>query len=478
MRLNLTICKNSTLSLSVPVEINEDIDKLNSSSAYFNDICYSSTSDSGTDIILKDRKTEFIEGNKTVCQDDCEFYEYNHYTKVANCSCQIRESSASFSNMTINKTKLYENFGQKNKKDNSNIKVTSCNILSSTKNIKSNAGFYSLLFILAAFVVIFIIFCSKGYSQLEGKINDVIYNQFIKEKEKIKVKKKVKKYVIRRIPKIINKNNNSTLYQLNKRNLGAKNKNKNSNNMTTVLDNIINTSEAQKIKPDTDYEYNWLSYDNALRCDKRSYCEYYCSLIRSKQLFIFTFCSFNDYNSNVIKKFLFFLSFAFHYTSNALFFTDSNLHKIYEDKGKFDFEYQMPYIIYSAIIATGTLRLMLQFLVLTDKDILEVKQQQNQDLAINMKIKKLKCVKIKLGIFFSLNLILLGLFWYYLTCFNAIYKNTQIYLIENTFISFGISLFYPFIVNIIPMMLRMCSIHSVNKDKECLYKMSQIAQLI
>ena len=110
VRLNLTICKNSTLSLSVPVEINEEIDKLNSSSAYFNDICYSSTSDSGTDIILKDRKTEFIEGNKTVCQDDCEFYEYNHYTKVANCSCQIRESSASFSNMTINKNKLYEKY--------------------------------------------------------------------------------------------------------------------------------------------------------------------------------------------------------------------------------------------------------------------------------------------------------------------------------------------------------------------------------
>ena len=87
-------------------------------------------------------------------------------------------------------------------------------------------------------------------------------------------------------------------------------------------------------------------------------------------------------------------------------------------------------------------------------------------------------MKIKFTIFFVLNFILLVLFWYYLTCFNAIYRNTQIYLIENTFISFGLSLFYPFIINIIPMMIRMCSIHSKKKEQECFYKVSQILQII
>ena len=99
-------------------------------------------------------------------------------------------------------------------------------------------------------------------------------------------------------------------------------------------------------------------------------------------------------------------------------------------------------------------------------------------MAINMKQKKLKCLKIKFAIFFILNFILLVLFWYYLTCFNAIYQNTQVYLIENTFISFAFSLFYPFIINIIPMMIRMCSIHSPNKDQKYFYKLSQIIQLI
>jgi hypothetical protein len=246
--------------------------------------------------------------------------------------------------------------------------------------------------------------------------------------------------------------------------------------------NIINTkskkSANSNLKPDTDYELNWLSYKDAIKYDKRNNCEYYCSLIKSKQLFVFTLCSFNDYNSGIIKKFMLFLSFALHYTSNALFFDESTLHQIYEDEGKFNFEYQISHILISAAISTFILRLILQTLVLTDKDILQVKLQSTKTLAINMKKKKLKYMKIKFAIFFILNFILLGLFWYYLTCFNAIYQNTQVYLIENTFISFGFSLFYPFIINIFPMIIRMCSIHSSNKNQECFYKLSQIIQLI
>ena len=154
------------------------------------------------------------------------------------------------------------------------------------------------------------------------------------------------------------------------------------------------------------------------------------------------------------------------------------MHQIYEDKGKYNFEYQLPKILHSALFSSLILRIILKTLVLTDKDILQVKLQQTKEMAIKMKKEKLKCMKIKFTIFFILNFIMLILFWYYLTCFNAIYENTQIYLIENTFISFGFSLFYPFIINIFPMIIRMCSLHSSNKDQEYFYKFSQIIQLI
>ena len=60
-RLNLSICKNTSIVLYSPVIINENLDTLNSKSGYFNDICYPFTSDSGTDLLLKDRKKEFID---------------------------------------------------------------------------------------------------------------------------------------------------------------------------------------------------------------------------------------------------------------------------------------------------------------------------------------------------------------------------------------------------------------------------------
>ena len=76
VKLNLSFCQDIKISLSIPIEITDNnLDKLNSNSKYYNDICYTTASESGTDIILKDRKNEYI--NKTVCQDDCDFSNYN-----------------------------------------------------------------------------------------------------------------------------------------------------------------------------------------------------------------------------------------------------------------------------------------------------------------------------------------------------------------------------------------------------------------
>ena len=83
IKLNLTVCGDSKISLFIPMELSENIDKLNSSSGYYNDICYTATSESGTDISLKDRKKEYIEGNKVVCQEDCEFSKYNSIEQKA-----------------------------------------------------------------------------------------------------------------------------------------------------------------------------------------------------------------------------------------------------------------------------------------------------------------------------------------------------------------------------------------------------------
>ena len=74
VKLDLSYCEDTKIDLSVPIEITESLDKLNTSSDYFSSICHTTTSDGGTDMPLSDRKIEYIKDNKAVCQDDCQFF--------------------------------------------------------------------------------------------------------------------------------------------------------------------------------------------------------------------------------------------------------------------------------------------------------------------------------------------------------------------------------------------------------------------
>ena len=182
-----------------------------------------------------------------------------------------------------------------------------------------------------------------------------------------------------------------------------------------------------------------------------------------------------DYNSPIIKSFLFFFLFSVHFTVNALFFNDNTMHKIYEDEGSFNFVYQIPQIIYSSLISL-IINILIKYLSLSEKNILKIKEEKNKK-EFNLEIKKLyKTLKIKFALFFILTFLLLLFFAYYIICFCGVYFNTQIHLIKDSFISFGLSLIYPFFLYLLPGMFRIPALISEGKDKEFLYKFSQFLQ--
>ena len=73
-------------------------------------------------------------------------------------------------------------------------------------------------------------------------------------------------------------------------------------------------------------------------------------------------------------------------------------------------------------------------------------------------------------------MILLILFWYYASCFCAVYKNTQIHLIKDIAISYVSSILTPFTVNLFPGLLRIPSLRK--KDRKFMYNLSKILQLL
>ena len=85
---------------------------------------------------------------------------------------------------------------------------------------------------------------------------------------------------------------------------------------------------------------------------------------------------------------------------------------------------------------------------------------------------------IKFVLYFIISLLLLLSFWYYISLFCIIYKNTQIHLLKDTLMSFGLSLIIPFIFYLLPGIFRIPSLSNSNKKRECLYNFSKILQFI
>ena len=249
----------------------------------------------------------------------------------------------------------------------------------------------------------------------------------------------------------------------------------NSKNELSQKQSII--QKTMKIIAYNDEELNQLSYELALKNDNRTYCQYYNSLIQTKHNLIFSFCYKNDYNSRIIKIDLFFINFILDFTLNALFFEDDTMHKIYEDKGKFDFLYQLPLILYSLIISS-VLDTLLKLLALSEDYILGLKKDKSCKNLNRRYIYLYKKIKIILFSFCIISSIFLFLFWYYISMFCAIYKNTQIHLIKDTLISFGTSLIYPFVIYLLPGFFRIPALSNKNNKRECLYNLSKFLQMI
>ena len=495
-KLNLSECKDIKIELSIPVEIEEDnLFKYNLSSDYYNDKCCPTTSENGTDITLNDRKKEFYDNNMSLCEDNCDLIDYNSETKKAICNCNVK-ATISLSKAVLDKDQFFKNFIDL--ESIANFDVVKCYKLIFTKRIKNNIGNFILAFIICIHIILLIVFLAKGYKSFMSQVN-IIINGTKKRRESTK---KEKKENISIPPKrkgrqresnnkgieVYNKlsaEDSSTKNELFMKLIREKNKVDLDKKETKkfMLSSSIKTNAPQNTKCENkiinyepsiielnDFEINSLSYINAIKIDKRTFFQIYISFIRTKHIFIFAFFVYNDFNSSIIKICLFFFGFALYFTVNTLFFTDSTMHKIYEDGGMFNTFYQIPQILYSTFIS-AIINSIIKSLSLSEKDVLGIKN--NKDNRKKIIKKAFKCLITKFIFFFVLCFIFLFAFWFYISCFCAVYINTQKHLIKDTFICFALSLLYPFILHLISAYLRKISLKAKKKNCNCIYIISQ-----
>ena len=493
--LNISKCEGKNVDIFIPVSISDDIDKHNTSSDYYNNKCTKAKSEKGTDISLEDRKNEFVNKNMTLCEEDCSLVEYNTTTKKAKCSCKIKLNLPLVENIKFDKSKLFEQFTDISKIIN--IQIWKCyKSVFKGKGLLKNYGFYFYLTMIILFIICFIIFYSKSFRKLKKEIKKLVKciklslkkennldksiddnkskkSRNISEKRLINIEpNKLKRKKRRKKDKANKREKNITEANTEIKNKLKKTKKKNKNMVKFTIEDVIQNNQNKY----NDTELNSLNYEQALLYDKRTYFQYYFSLLKINHLLIFSFyCNSNDYNSQIIKIFLFFFFLSVHLFINALFFNDDTIHRIYEDEGDFNFVYQLPQIIYSSLIST-MISTLIKFLSLSENGILELKNIKGKKEKKEIFNNLIKNFIIKFALFFIISFLLLVLFFYYVTCFCGVYVNSQFHLFNDSFISFATSFIYPFGIYLIPGIFRMIAIHE--KGKKCFYKFSQLIQNI
>ena len=220
-----------------------------------------------------------------------------------------------------------------------------------------------------------------------------------------------------------------------------------------------------------------MEYNLAIKFDKRTYFQYYWSLLKKKHLILFTFLPTNDYNLFSLKLSLFLLSFSLYFTIKGFFFTNNTINKIHEDIGAFIIIYQIPQILFSSLIS-ALINIILKMLSFSEKNLLSLNQNKNLKNLKNESNKIKTCITFKVIIFFILCNIFLLFFWYFISCLCSVYRNTQNIFIKDTLISFGLSMIYPFGLNLLPGFFRIPALKDKKKNKKLLYKISCIISLI
>ena len=525
-KIDLSICSGMSIDTYLPYQLSDedlelyiDLHKLgydlfNPNDSFYHDICIPYTTFDKTDILLDDRRIDYFK-NISFCEEGCTYKQYNYLNEKVQCECPIQKEFK----YNIDNIKFYGNllFISFFKIDNfSNIKVLKCfKLVFSKFGQTNNIGSYIFIFFIFIFIIIIILFHIYGKTQISTIIDNIVHQKIIKsppiKKNNKKNKKNMNKIIINKKVIINNKNyinfkklkNNKKIKLDNSKNLltikrksnksdsRPLNSNLNKKNTKITKNNIIkkiskfsiyNINKKNKAKAKmnkssiyiyNDIELNYLEYKDAIKYDKRTYGQFYCSLLKQKQLLLFTFISKVDYNLFIIKLSLFIFSLSLNFSVTGLFFNDITLHEIYKSKGNLNYDciYNLLHIIYSTIISS-TITIFLKYLALSNSSILIIKKIKNRNKAIKQSSIIIKQLKIKFNIYFILSFLLLIFFWYFISSFCAVYKNSQILLIENTLSSFALSLIYPFGLYLLPGILRIYALRK--KNKKCLFSLGNL----
>jgi len=439
---NISYCKNQNITYISSIEdalvyikntkhgddillfIKQGLDIFNAYSPIYNDPCYPLSTINKVDLTLNDRREDMIKLNLTLCKPGCSFEGVNHKNLEVLCFCKEIENQEEKS-LSDGFTEGFINLGKSR-----NINVFKC--IKSVFNFESQKYNYIseiiMLFLIIEIISAFI--CEKG---IKKYIKDLAYS-ILENPEEYNDDSNI----------LVNNNDNDN------------------DNLFQFISSIFN-----------------------------QIFELFSSNFQDKYeiINIFIVKNKNDYNeANItsIKIIIFMNKILITLLLNTLLLDDEAMHNIRENNGKYNLIYRLPIIAFSDL-ASWIIGFVFGFFNSTvnlsefKNNIRELEVKYNNQNKNNYSIlgefkiiiKKFnKKFMKKRKYIYILSLLNVSICWYYMSCFFAIFENTQIHLLKD----FGIGLLMDLIISLAKSFLYSIYKYILERTckNKCLYKFLKV----
>ena len=403
IKINYALRNDTTLDTTKLKSFGDKgIDILNSSHPFFNDICFSYSTDEGSDMVLKDRISDVYQ-NFSICDSGCEYESVNTEQMTVACSCSVSNNIDSDSDESEDTGTNFKNI-LLNLFEDSTFGVIKCyNLVFNVSNKSNNIGFWLFTIIIVIHLPLYIRFFDKGISPIkEYIVNEMTkFHYYVNAASPSKKKKKVKKKVKIKVKKFKNHNNDqlnsdeltegtdkriiNVMPPKNIKKLKKANENNaqhnnlvDQNNYTKRVqtDDILtpqdftgekknnldkeycliqldanNTSKELK-PPESNYHLDNYEYESAIEYENRSFFRILYIVMLSKDNILNTFFLKFPLESQPLRVCLLLFSYTSDLALNTLFYFSDNISDKYHYKGNYLFWYTLFNNLLISVIST------------------------------------------------------------------------------------------------------------------------------
>ena len=229
--------------------------------------------------------------------------------------------------------------------------------------------------------------------------------------------------------------------------------------------NIKNIKNRVFIPSESKHILNIYEFDEAIKYEKRSLCKIYFIFLISKQVIMHVFFYKSPIEPLPLRISLLISIFQFDFGLNAIFYTDDKIgekHKSGKSLITFALTDNLIVIILSTLIGYAFLiffsnlnNIVNEIRQIFRKEEEKIKKDEKYtvDLVrkkeIILSIKKLlRNFKIKVAIFYIVEIIIMIFYWYYCTMFCFVYNKTQFSWLFDTFLTVIVRILFDLVINL------------------------------